>query len=106
MRTPKSFKCKRCGSCCRISPFLTDKDIKKIEKSGYSEDYFVEDLKEKKFMKMINDRCIFLNDRYAATSCRIYMLRPDTCRQYPTEIRENGDCTPEILKFDKKLHLK
>ena len=101
MKTPLNFKCKRCGSCCLISPFLTNKDITRIKKLGFKEDYFVETLKGKKFMKLVNNKCVFLDNKNKITSCQIHNSRPDTCRKYPTEIRENGDCRPEVLGFDK-----
>jgi len=103
MITPKNFKCNRCGSCCRISPFLTNEDINRVKKLGYKEKQFIEELKGKKFIRMLGNKCIFLDNRNKITSCKIYKARPQICREYPTEIRENGDCRPEILKFDKKI---
>jgi len=99
MKTPKNFKCKRCGTCC-TSPFLSEKEISRIKKAGYDEDYFVEELKGRKFMKLVNDRCIFLDRKNKMTSCKIHKFRPDTCRKYPTEIRDNGDCRPETISFN------
>ena len=100
MKTPSNFRCNRCGSCC-LSPFLSKKDIEKIKKLGYQEDYFVEQLDSKRFMKNIDGKCIFLK-KGRITECRIYNARPKTCIKYPSEIRDNGDCKPEVLAFDKK----
>ncbi|MFH2028942.1 MAG: YkgJ family cysteine cluster protein [Nanoarchaeota archaeon] len=99
MKTPKSFRCKRCGSCCLISPFLSDKDIKRITDLGFKEDYFAEELRDRKFMKIRDNKCIFLEKTDKLAKCRIYKARPTTCRQYPTEIRDNGDCRPSILSL-------
>jgi len=103
MKRTADFRCKRCGSCCRISPFLSVKDINRIKKEGYAEEYFVETLRGQRFMKMHGDGCVFLNDIRSLTACKIYQSRPDICRKYPTEIRENGDCRPEVLRFDKTI---
>lgn len=102
MKTPKSFKCKRCGACCRISPFLTENDIQRIKRLGFKEDYFVEELRGKKFMKLVDGKCVFLDDSKKLTFCKIHESRPKTCREYPVEVREDGDCGPESLSFDKR----
>ena len=94
MKTPKDFKCSRCGSCCHYSPFLTKHDISRIKKAGYSEDFFVEDWKGEHFMKMKNSKCVFLGLKGKEFYCKIYESRPKACMEYPIEVRENGDCRP------------
>jgi len=102
MKTPKNFKCKRCGSCCLISPFLNSKEIKRIVDKGYKQEEFVEELRGKKFMKNKKGRCVFLKYNGKKTECIIHSVRPDTCRQYPSELKEDGDCRPVVLEFDKR----
>ena len=95
----KNFKCSRCGACCKISPWVSAKEIKKINRFGYKD--FVEQSPDGLFfLKMKNDQCIFLNQN-KKTSCKIYKSRPTTCRLYPVAIRPNGDCRPEKLSSDK-----
>ena len=84
-----------------ISPFLSDEDIKRITKLGYKEENFVQTFRNKRFMKLVDGKCIFLDNKNKIANCKIYKTRPETCRLYPTEIRDDGDCRPEMLKFDK-----
>ncbi len=102
MKTPKDFRCKRCGSCCLISPFLSNKEIKRIVNSGYNEKEFVEELRGRKFMKHIDGKCVFLKYKGKMTECIIHDVRPDTCRQYPSELKKDGDCKPVVLAFDRR----
>ena len=96
----KNFKCKRCGSCCKVVPHLTKTDIDRIKKLGFKEDFFVETIGNINLMKMKNNKCIFLEIK-AKPACKIYNSRPRICRLYPTELRKNGDCRPEKLFSDK-----
>ncbi len=102
MKTPKDFRCERCGLCCLISPFLSPADIKRIRKLGYDEDFFVQKLRGKKFMKLKDGRCVFLSIKRKKATCAIYKARPETCRLYPSELRQDGSCRPEFLRFDRR----
>ncbi|MFH1642375.1 MAG: YkgJ family cysteine cluster protein [Nanoarchaeota archaeon] len=95
----QNFRCSRCGSCCLISPFLSTDDIKRIIKLGYCKDYFLESVNGRNFLKQVDSKCIFLQ-KNKISSCKIYDSRPKTCKDYPTEVRPNGDCRPEVLSFD------
>jgi len=95
----KNFKCKRCGDCCRISPGLSRKDIDRIKKLGFKEEFFVEKVRGIRLMKTTNDKCIFLLDE-GKTSCRIYKARPRICRLYPAVLGKDGGCKPEKLQSD------
>lgn len=76
--------CARCGYCCQLIVPLNEKEIKRIKKLGYDEDYFTEkDSHGKKALKLINNYCIFLEINGGIARCRIYSHRPKRCRDYP-----------------------
>jgi len=95
----KNFKCKRCGECC-ISPRLYVNDIARIKKQGHSEDSFVIQFRNKKYMKLKNGKCVFLKPNKRTKSCTIYQSRPKICREYPIRLIK-GSCKPEVLASDK-----
>jgi len=87
-------KCARCGACCYQSPVLKKKEIKRF-KALDALDY---DFMGRPFIKLVNGRCIFLKGR----ECSIYDIRPEVCRQYPSELREDGSCQPTMLAHEKQ----
>ena len=95
----KNFKCKRCGSCCHISPWVSRADIKRIERFG-KKDFYEVAHNGLHFLKMVDGHCIFLKKNKKTAACKIYEARPTTCRLYPAKVRANGDCRPETLSFD------
>lgn len=97
----KRFKCNRCGECCRISPKLGREDIRKILKKGIEKDYFIEMIRGKTYMKIKNDKCVFLRKNGKKYACKIYDSRPKICREYPSLIV--ADCRPERFAFDDYL---
>ena len=66
MLDSKTFKCERCGECCKkLYIILNDSDIGNIEKLGYSKDAFCEvelvgEFKGKFVLKKEDIKCIFL----------------------------------------------
>jgi len=92
--------CKQCGKCCYMTPALTDNDIHRIKRIGLKEKDFIENL-EKKYIKANNGKCMFLIERKDKTACAIYTARPEICRQYPSELKEDGSCQPVEISFDK-----
>lgn len=63
--TPKSFKCKQCGECCKIVVKLNEKEIKAIKKSGYKDFLAKDPIKGKNIdcLKRINGNCFFFNKK-------------------------------------------
>lgn len=82
---PKTFKCQQCGECCKIVVTLTEKEIKAIKQRGYK-DFLIKDPikgKKKNCLKRINRNCVFLTKKGNKYYCKIYDIRPKTCRLYP-----------------------
>ena len=104
--TPKSFKCNRCGECCKIVVKLNEKEIKAINNSGYKDFLTKDPIKGKNIdcLKRINGNCVFLKKKGNKYSCEIYDIRPKTCRLYPF-IDKNikiSSCKPkEVFPFYK-----
>ncbi len=82
--------CVRCGSCCtgRLIP-LYEKDLERL--GGFRGFYIPTTSLEREVtgaaykMKMVKSKCVFL-DR---TTCKVYDLRPDTCRRHPFIVTRN-----------------
>ena len=95
MLNPKTFKCERCGDCCKkLYIILNDSDIKDIKKLGYQLDSFSEieqvgEYKGKRVLKKIDGRCVFLADD---NLCKIYDSRPEICKKYPFFGKEVESC--------------
>ena len=94
----KNFRCKRCGECCH-SPRLYKADIKRIEKAGIKDFYYMDNF-EVPYINDVNDWCMFLKRIKNKISCKIYNYRPKICRQYPSRLIK-GSCKPEKLASDK-----
>ena len=91
------FKCRRCATfCCKLGgPWLTRKDIERIEGVGYDVKDFLESVlnNEVKGLPIMrgslknreDGSCIFLNSDVGKNSykCSIYDFRPALCRLYP-----------------------
>ncbi len=97
-------KCKRCGECCKLSPKLTNEDIRRIESLGAEKSFFVEIINGLSYMRTQNDQCVFLKKENGTHGCMIYDQRPAICRAYPSIDTEN--CTPEKFSFDDYLKRK
>ena len=95
----KNFKCRRCGECCN-PPRLYEGDIKRIRKEGYKDFVYTDDLRNT-YIRDNDGKCMFLK-KGKVSSCSIYEYRPETCRQYPSELND-GDCKPVELAFDRYL---
>lgn len=82
-----TFKCQRCGYCCRVSGpiFMTKEDIQTLA------DYLGVSFREAKlkYTHRLKDRSFTLNhlkpcEFYSEDSgCKIYPARPRVCRSYP-----------------------
>jgi len=98
------FNCQRCATfCCKLGgPKLTQRDIDRIKKAGYTVEDFVEPLSSKEFKDlpiMIGNlknkekgSCVFLrfNEEKGVHECSIYDFRPALCRLYPFQVEKVG----------------
>jgi hypothetical protein len=88
------WSCTRCGRCCRNADgherrvLLLDRDIKRIEDSGFSG--FYEETGDKPFTGIMLKRdgvCVF----HTPQGCTIYENRGLICRTYPFWVERNED---------------
>ncbi len=69
-----------CYKCCKDTEMqLSRRDIKRIEKLGYSRDEFSVEKDGVRILKNVKGRCYFLKNG----KCLIYEHRPLGCRLYP-----------------------
>lgn len=88
----ENHKCVCCGNCCNTckSIMITNKDIKAISQClGLSTKEFKKQY-TKQYPGLTNLRCfkqenpcIFLDENNNTKKCKIYDVRPYTCRGYP-----------------------
>jgi Fe-S-cluster containining protein len=103
----ESFKCERCGECCKPITKLTNEDIERIKKIGYKEDHFLAvdpiNKKTRNTLKLINGKCVFLTEGDGITYCDIYEHRPENCKNYPFFYDKIKSCKPvKILYYYKE----
>jgi len=98
------FNCQRCATfCCKLGgPKLTQRDIDRIKKAGYTVEDFVEPLSSREFKDLpivigsLKNKeygsCVFLrfNEEKGVHECSIYDLRPALCRLYPFDFEKVG----------------
>lgn len=95
------FKCRNCGYCCTLLVLPSKAEIERIREAGYKEEDFLEtDPLGRKRMKMRNYYCHFLGLHKGETFCRIYDIRPKTCRDYPFFKEGTAECMPPKM-FDE-----
>jgi Fe-S-cluster containining protein len=77
------MRCSHCGVCCTETEMLLSKrDIKRLQKQGYSPDYFVQyDKQGYAQLKNRDGYCVFYDRKNGR--CRVYPSRPSGCRVYP-----------------------
>ena len=110
--TRKTFKCTKCGECCKPITKVSEKDIARIEKAGYKREDFLDvdpfrkESGAKDVLKRKNGYCTFLKDNKDKTfDCTIYEHRPDVCRDYPffEGVEKLPSCIPSELVWYKKI---
>jgi len=79
-----NHKCVKC--CIETRMPLSRFDIKRISDAGYKFNYFVMKRSGARYLKNVNGRCVFLNEK----GCAIYSLRPEGCRLYPLISYQNA----------------
>jgi Fe-S-cluster containining protein len=77
------MRCSNCGVCCtETEMLLSQKDIKRLEKKGFSQNYFVHyDKQGYAQLKNREGYCVFYDLKNH--QCSVYVDRPSGCRVYP-----------------------
>ncbi len=94
--------CLRCGICCRETEMLlSKKDIERLEKKGYTRNFFVS-FDTKGYAKLRNHRgyCVFYDAE--KNRCRVRFDRPLGCRIYPVIYDETNGLTVDIICPNRK----
>lgn len=98
------FRCRRCATfCCKLGgPQLTQKDIERIKKEGYTTKDFVEPLSNREgeafpvmhgnLKNREDGSCTFLSfdEKEGTHECSIYDVRPALCKLYPFSLERMG----------------
>ena len=85
------MRCSNCGICCtETEMLLAVKDIRRLEKKGFSNNYFAAFDKEGyAVLKNRDGYCVFYDLK--GRRCSVYADRPSGCRVYPVIFdEENG----------------
>jgi len=85
----KKFVCKRCGTCCQgeSTVSLSHEEVLNISNFlGLSMEKFLEDYTVKKGenrleMKVVNNHCIFFDEKNKV--CLIHPVKPKACKELP-----------------------
>jgi uncharacterized protein len=82
------MRCSNCGVCCtETEMLLSKKDIKRLEKKGFSQNQFVNfDDQGYAVLKNREGYCVFYNLKNR--QCSVYADRPSGCRVYPVILDE------------------
>ncbi len=77
------MRCSKCGVCCtETEMLLSQKDITRLEKKGFSKNHFVHyDNQGYAQLKNREGYCIFYDHKNR--QCSVYADRPSGCRVYP-----------------------
>ena len=80
--------CSNCGVCCtETEMLLSEKDISRLEKKGFSKTYFVKyDDQGYTQLKNRDGYCVFYDPEKCR--CNVYNDRPSGCRVYPVILDE------------------
>jgi len=75
--------CLRCGACCKETEMLLSaRDIERLEKKGYSRDFFVRfDSEGYATLRNQSGHCVFYDAE--KRRCKVRAHRPSGCRVYP-----------------------
>jgi uncharacterized protein len=81
--------CSNCGVCCtETEMLLSKKDIKRLEKKGFSQNQFVNfDKQGYAVLKNREGYCVFYDRKNHF--CSVYADRPAGCRVYPVIVDED-----------------
>ncbi|MCW4010541.1 MAG: YkgJ family cysteine cluster protein [Candidatus Bathyarchaeota archaeon] len=85
------MRCARCGICCRETDMLlSEEDITRLEKQGFTREFFVRfDREGYALLRNRQGCCVFYDTQ--KRGCSVYAFRPSGCRVYPVIFdEENG----------------
>jgi uncharacterized protein len=84
------MRCSRCGVCCtETEMLLSANDIDRLEKKGYSKDFFVRfDKDSYAILRNRQGYCVFYNVK--ESQCDVYADRPAGCQVYPVILDEDN----------------
>lgn len=87
--TSSHMDCSNCGVCCtETEMLLSKKDIKRLEKKGFSQKQFVNfDKQGYAVLKNREGYCVFYDRKNRL--CSVYAIRPAGCRVYPVIVDED-----------------
>jgi Fe-S-cluster containining protein len=91
--------CKKCAECCKNYPLirLSKNEINSLElftglhfgipinSKGIAYEGYLLQFKE-------NGDCFFLNENNGSYSCDVYEVRPEICKKYPSNPRQQEAC--------------
>lgn len=85
----KEFVCKRCGACCQgqSTVSLGQEEVLNIANflglsvEKFLEDYTVKKGKNRLEMKVVNNHCIFFDEKNKV--CLIHPVKPKRCKEWP-----------------------
>ncbi len=82
------MRCSNCGVCCtETEMLLSKKDIKRLEKKGFSQNQFLQyDNQGYAQLKNLDGYCFFYDLKNQ--KCSVYVDRPAGCRVYPVILDE------------------
>ncbi len=103
--------CSHCGVCCtETEMLLSQRDIKRLEKKGFSQNQFAT-ISKQGYVQLKNrgGYCTFYNLK--KRRCKVYQDRPSGCRVYPVILDEDVgivldsicECRNTILRAEKDL---
>jgi Fe-S-cluster containining protein len=101
------MRCSNCGICCtETEMLLAVKDIRRLEKKGFSKNYFAEiDKQGYAVLKNRNGYCVFYDLK--GHKCSVYADRPSGCRVYPVILdEEKGIVFDEICNSSSSVNVK
>ena len=100
------MRCSNCGVCCtETEMLLSKKDIKRLEKKGFSQNQFVNfDKQGYAVLKNRDGYCVFYDRKNH--QCSVYTDRPAGCRVYPVILDEEvGIILDDICKSRNSITL-
>lgn len=101
---PGRINCFRCGICCtRYQPKLTKNEVKRIARSlSLSLDDFlaryVQVTAVGYLLRQSAKGCVFLDWEGDKTTCRIYRVRPQACRDWVARLSQ-PECQQGLAKL-------
>jgi len=98
------MRCVSCGICCKETDMLlSEEDITRLTKGGYSRDFFVRfDREHYAYLRNRQGYCVFYNSQ--KRRCAAYAFRPSGCRIYPVIYdEENGIVVDSICQAQETV---